>query len=52
MAAIGWPLYSWALPANLQSAKDEGMRLYNIGHSTDAMPYLRQAAEAVDVEAM
>ncbi|MFB9866364.1 hypothetical protein [Vreelandella sulfidaeris] len=28
------------------------MRLYNIGHSTDAMPYLRQAAEAGDVEAM
>ncbi|WP_338578804.1 tetratricopeptide repeat protein [Halomonas salifodinae] len=28
------------------------MRLYNIGHSTAAMPYLRQAAEAGDVEAM
>ncbi|MFB9866363.1 tetratricopeptide repeat protein [Vreelandella sulfidaeris] len=43
---------TWALPADVQATKDEGMRLYNIGHSTDAMHYLRQAAEAGDVEAM
>jgi TPR repeat protein len=47
-----WSLNSWALPADIQAAKDEGMRLYNIGHSTDAMPYLRQAADAGDVESM
>ncbi|WP_369335760.1 hypothetical protein [Halomonas sp. ND22Bw] len=28
------------------------MRLYNIQHSTAALPYLEQAAEAGDVEAM
>ena len=49
---ILWSINSWALPVDIQAAKDEGMRLYNIGHSTDAMPYLRQAAEAGDVEAM
>ncbi|GAA0565834.1 tetratricopeptide repeat protein [Halomonas salifodinae] len=42
----------WALEPEVQAAKNEGMRLYNIGHSTAAMPYLRQAAEAGDVEAM
>ncbi|QNI02363.1 sel1 repeat family protein [Halomonas sp. SH5A2] len=47
-----WSLNSWALPEDIQAAKDEGMRLYNIGHSTTAMPYLRQAADAGDVEAM
>ncbi|MCK2184370.1 tetratricopeptide repeat protein [Halomonas getboli] len=36
----------------MQAAKDEGMRLYNIQHSTSALPYLEQAAEAGDVEAM
>ena len=51
-ALLLWSINSWALPADIQDAKDEGMRLYNIGHSTDAMPYLRQAAEAGDVEAM
>jgi len=47
-----WSINSWALPADIQAAKDEGMRLYNIGHSTAAMPYLHQAADAGDVEAM
>ncbi|MCW4152600.1 sel1 repeat family protein [Halomonas sp. 18H] len=51
-ALLMWSLNSWALPADIQAAKDEGMRLYNIGHSTAAMPYLRQAAGAGDVEAM
>ncbi|BBI63357.1 tetratricopeptide repeat protein [Vreelandella sulfidaeris] len=50
--SLMWSLNSWALPADIQAAKDEGMRLYNIGHSTAAMPYLRQAADAGDVEAM
>jgi TPR repeat protein len=47
-----WSLNSWALPADIQSAKDEGMRLYEIGHSTAGMPYLLQAADAGDVDAM
>ena len=51
-ALLLWSLNSWALPADIQAAKDEGMRLYNIGHSTAAMPYLRQAADAGDVDAM
>ncbi|WP_431025503.1 tetratricopeptide repeat protein [Halomonas sp. H5] len=46
------PISAWALEPEAQAAKNEGMRLYNIGHSTAAMPYLRQAAEAGDVEAM
>ncbi|WP_447926896.1 tetratricopeptide repeat protein [Vreelandella sp. EE27] len=47
-----WSLNSWALPADIQAAKDEGMRLYNIGQSTTAMTYLSQAANAGDVESM
>ncbi|PCF93465.1 tetratricopeptide repeat protein [Vreelandella nigrificans] len=47
-----WPLNSWALPVDIQAAKNEGMRLYNIGHSTAAIPYLHQAADAGDVDAM
>ena len=50
--SLMWSINSWALPADIQAAKDEGMRLYNIGHSTAAMPYLRQAADAGDVDAM
>ncbi|MDR5868670.1 tetratricopeptide repeat protein [Halomonas koreensis] len=41
-----------ALEPEVQAAKDEGMRLYNIQHSTAALSYLEQAAEAGDVEAM
>ncbi|MBF8224511.1 tetratricopeptide repeat protein, partial [Halomonas sp. 328] len=52
MAVLSLPIAAWALNPETQAAKDEGMRLYNIGHSTAAMPYLRQAAEAGDVEAM
>ncbi|WP_208858581.1 hypothetical protein [Vreelandella nigrificans] len=47
-----WSLHSWALSADIQAAKGEGMRLYNIGYSTAAMPYLRQAADTGDVESM
>ncbi|WP_010628818.1 tetratricopeptide repeat protein [Halomonas sp. KM-1] len=42
----------WGLEPEVQAAKNEGMRLYNIGHSTAALPYLQQAAEAGDVDAM
>ncbi|WP_338578805.1 tetratricopeptide repeat protein [Halomonas salifodinae] len=52
VALLLLPISAWALEPETQAAKDEGMRLYNIGHSTAAMPYLRQAAEAGDVEAM
>ncbi|WP_459382099.1 tetratricopeptide repeat protein [Bisbaumannia salifodinae] len=52
IALLVLPISAWALEPETQAAKDEGMRLYNIGHSTAAMPYLRQAAEAGDVEAM
>ncbi|MCK2184372.1 tetratricopeptide repeat protein [Halomonas getboli] len=46
------PGIATALEPEVQSAKDEGMRLYNIGESTRALPYLEEVAEAGDVEAM
>lgn len=52
VALLVLPISTWALEPEIQAAKNEGMRLYNIGHSTAAMPYLRQAAEVGDVEAM
>ncbi|MCE8026924.1 sel1 repeat family protein [Halomonas sp. MCCC 1A11058] len=52
MVLLTLPIYAWALKPEVQAAKDEGMRLYNIGHSTAALPYLQQAAEAGDVDAM
>ncbi|WP_155833425.1 tetratricopeptide repeat protein [Halomonas sp. BC04] len=52
VAVLSLPITAWALEPEVKAAKDEGMRLYNIGHSTVAMPYLRQAAEAGDVDAM
>ncbi|WP_355662416.1 tetratricopeptide repeat protein [Halomonas salifodinae] len=52
IALLVLPISAWALEPEIQAAKDEGMRFYNIGHSTAAMPYLRQAAEAGDVDAM
>ncbi|WP_355662417.1 tetratricopeptide repeat protein [Halomonas salifodinae] len=52
VALLVLPISTWALEPEAQAAKNEGMRLYNIGHSTAAMPYLRQAAEAGDVDAM
>ncbi|OUE44785.1 hypothetical protein BZY95_05370 [Billgrantia desiderata SP1] len=52
VALLALPISSWALEPEVQAAKDEGMRLYNIGHSTAALPYLQQAADAGDVDAM
>lgn len=52
MAVLSLPIAAWALEPEVQAAKDEGMRLYNIGHSTAALTYLRHAAEAGDVDAM
>ncbi|WP_161786299.1 tetratricopeptide repeat protein [Halomonas sp. TG39a] len=42
----------WALDDEAQAAKEEGMRLYGIRKADSAIPYLEQAAEAGDVEAM
>lgn len=44
--------HAWALDEDAQAAKDEGMRLYGIRRADTAIPYLEQAAEAGDVEAM
>ncbi|MCE9681293.1 tetratricopeptide repeat protein [Halomonas alkalisoli] len=52
IALLALSTTSWALEPEVQAAKDEGMRLYNIGHSTAALIYLRHAAEAGDVDAM
>lgn len=43
---------AWGLDDEAQAAKEEGMRLYNISHSTAALPYLEKAANAGDVESM
>jgi len=43
---------AWALDDEAQAAKEEGMRLYGIRKADSAIPYLEQAAEAGDVEAM
>ncbi|PCF93440.1 tetratricopeptide repeat protein [Vreelandella nigrificans] len=42
----------WALDEEAQAAKEEGMRLYGIRRADTAIPYLEQAAEAGDAEAM
>lgn len=47
-----WAINSWALPADIQAAKDEGMRLYNAHQRSLSTPYLEIAAEAGDAEAM
>ncbi|WP_222105027.1 tetratricopeptide repeat protein [Halomonas sp. SH5A2] len=47
-----WPLNSWALPADIQAAKDEGMRLWGISEWIEMQPYLEQSAAAGDVESM
>ncbi|MCK2184371.1 tetratricopeptide repeat protein [Halomonas getboli] len=52
LALLACPLSATALEPENQAAKDKGMRLYNIGESTRALPYLEEAAEAGDVEAM
>ena len=51
-ALLMWSINSWALPADIQAAKDEGMRLYGFGISAETIPYLEPAAETGDVEAM
>ncbi|AQU85039.1 hypothetical protein B2G49_01685 [Halomonas sp. 'Soap Lake  len=43
---------AFALNEEAQAAKEEGMRLYGIRRADTAIPYLEQAAEAGDVEAM
>ncbi len=43
---------AWALDDEVQVAKDEGMRLYGIRKVDSAIPFLEQAAEAGDAEAM
>ncbi|MFB9866054.1 tetratricopeptide repeat protein [Vreelandella sulfidaeris] len=43
---------AWALDEEVQAAKEEGMRLYGIRKADSAIPFLEQAAEAGDVEAM
>lgn len=52
MAWLVCPLAALSLEPEIQATKDEGMRLYNISHSTAALPYLERAANAGDVEAM
>ncbi|WP_136253112.1 tetratricopeptide repeat protein [Onishia niordana] len=52
LAWLVFPLLASALEPEAQAAKDEGMRLYNISHSTAALPYLKKAANAGDVESM
>ncbi|MBW6393518.1 tetratricopeptide repeat protein [Billgrantia antri] len=43
---------AWALNEEAQAAKDEGMRLWGISEWIKMQPYLEQAAEAGDVEAL
>ncbi|WP_156524099.1 hypothetical protein [Halomonas sp. HL-93] len=43
---------AWALDDEAQAAKKKGMRLYNAHQRSISTPYLEQAAEAGDVEAM
>ncbi|WP_240538716.1 tetratricopeptide repeat protein [Halomonas sp. SH5A2] len=51
-ALLIWSLNSWALPADIQAAKDEGMRLWGISEWIEMQPYLEQSAAAGDVESM
>ncbi|PRY58075.1 hypothetical protein B0H98_1223 [Vreelandella songnenensis] len=43
---------AWALDDEAQAAKEEGMRLYGIRRVDSAIPFLEQAAEEGDAEAM
>ena len=47
-----WSINSWALPADIQAAKEEGMRLWGISEWIEMQPYLEQSAAAGDVESM
>ncbi|SBR48050.1 tetratricopeptide repeat protein [Halomonas sp. HL-93] len=51
LAALLLPT-AWALDEEAQAAKEKGMRLYNAHQRSLTTPYLEQAAEAGDVEAM
>lgn len=51
-AWLSCPLAAWALEPEVQSAKDEGMRLWRQHEWIEMHPYLARAAEAGDVEAM
>lgn len=48
LSLVGWSL----LLADDSSSKEEGMHLYNIHKRAAAIPFLEEAAEAGDVEAM
>ncbi|MCE8026923.1 tetratricopeptide repeat protein [Billgrantia aerodenitrificans] len=52
IALLGLPISSWALEPEVQTAKDEGMRIYGLGIAAESIPLLEPAAEAGDVEAM
>src|SRR5690554_5179060 len=43
---------AYPLPPEIQAAKDEGMRLWGLHRTTEMRPYLEQAAEYGDPEAM
>ncbi|RUR40869.1 sel1 repeat family protein [Vreelandella populi] len=43
---------AWALNEEAQTAKNEGMRLYNAHQREASIPYLEKAAEAGDIDAM
>ncbi|WP_447043643.1 hypothetical protein [Vreelandella sp. H-I2] len=47
-----WSINSWALPADIQAAKDEGMRLWGISEWIEMQTYLEQSAAAGDVKSM
>ncbi len=51
-AMFFWSLNGWALPTDIQAAKDEGMRLWGIHQWIDMQPFLEQAAVEGDVESM
>ncbi|MBW6393520.1 tetratricopeptide repeat protein [Billgrantia antri] len=46
------PISTWALEPEVQAAKEEGLRLWGISEWIEMQPYLEQAADAGDVEAM
>ncbi|SEG42342.1 tetratricopeptide repeat protein [Billgrantia desiderata] len=53
VAVLSLPItIAWALEPEVQAAKDEGMRLWGISEWIKMQPYLEQAADAGDVEAM
>lgn len=45
---LWWPVDSCALYKDVQTFKDEGMRLYGIRKAGSAIPFLEQAAKAGD----